>query len=531
MKKFDIEDNTIHENLCLNAKINNDIGIYFYKLMDYERAIIHFNKALTQYPKDIKYIKNIATTYAAIAFKFYNEHDYTQAIKYYNIALTYNPNELIIKENIATVGYAMALELYQNKNYADAIINLKKILNLYPNDLNFLQKIIKFCNEVGYKHFKNSNYISAIDLFKEAILYVEKYEALNILNDESKKIFADIYNGLALSWLAIKPQNEERLNEAICAFTAAKNIYKSPINILYVIYSHNEAGNFWVLEKNDYTKASIHYRECLKSINAILDEPFEQIDFATDLIKYVTTPIKFYYYPTLMKFMTSSDIQEIIQHILKSNSNSKDYYAAINPLDFYKKLQITNYNNLKALNKVENERFNLIDAENNVDLIKQHRVLGKVCYKLSQYKNSLDNKFYFHKALYHFKEAGIIFSLTKIYEGKIQNLGTKLELGWDKCKLFLRFNNNATINNLDIIERYLKEKNGELAISHYQKAIKSFPKLYKTLCKTLSKYQSDGHYIDNSFMVNIILSYCIEYVDDPLHNHLVGEVEESDIIG
>jgi tetratricopeptide (TPR) repeat protein len=118
-------------------KTSESLGIYYYKMGEFEKARDYYFNTLTKLPDlNNKYFNEIHLERAKyyyylinydIANSYLKEKDYLNTLKYYQIAVSYNINNYMMYKRIADIYYIQ-------KDYSKAILEINKGMRLNPND-------------------------------------------------------------------------------------------------------------------------------------------------------------------------------------------------------------------------------------------------------------------------------------------------------------------------------------------------------------------------------------------------------------
>jgi tetratricopeptide (TPR) repeat protein len=167
--KQSIEINPTHE-------IINNLGFCYFKLFDFDNAIINFQNALDLNPTNSTYQISLETAskskvdwenlrtaqehqciiFNEIALSYEKNKDYELAVEYYRKATEANPDDATVLKNLANA-------LYNEGDFRSAINSFLKSIEIVPTDHYAL-------NMVGLCHFQLQEYGQAIDFYQRAII-------------------------------------------------------------------------------------------------------------------------------------------------------------------------------------------------------------------------------------------------------------------------------------------------------------------------------------------------------------------------
>lgn len=227
-----LEVKEVQEDLDSLAKIYNTLGILFYNLSNYSKALEYYEKGLRT-NETTNYKQGIANSLGNIGIIYRQLSDYTTAFEYYKKALSIN-EELGSKEGIAinlgNIGlvyslipdlpkaleyYQQSLHIYEEIDKKNAIaLTLGNIGIVYknltnsPKALEYLQKALLINTEIDYKIGIAYNYANIgtvyqdMSEFSTSLSYLNK--TLEILKETKNEflrmnslgIIADIYEKL-----------------------------------------------------------------------------------------------------------------------------------------------------------------------------------------------------------------------------------------------------------------------------------------------------------------------------------------------
>lgn len=169
-----IEINPTHE-------IINSFGFCYFKLFDFDNAVIYFQNALDLDPTNSSYQISLESSmnskaywenertaqehqcivFNEIAISYEKNKEYGHAIEYYRKATEANPNDAIVLKNLANA-------LNNEGDFRSTINSYLKAIEIVPTDHEAL-------NMVGLCHFQLQEYGQAIDFYQRAMTLQPEY--------------------------------------------------------------------------------------------------------------------------------------------------------------------------------------------------------------------------------------------------------------------------------------------------------------------------------------------------------------------
>ena len=329
-----------------NEEILSLIGINYFNLEDYKKAIDSFKLFLIEYPDKLDTIKSY---YIESLENLSKNCDYTTAIKYYDILLELDSDNIEYKLLKAWTynkldDYNSALNIYDeifeksnvtDKKYIDDYIDvLINKANEYESEeelekaITCYDKILKYDSEnklaLSQKSFCLTKIGKNADDIIDKILSKDENDIETLIN------FAQNYNEtgsiqksfeLYEKVLSLDSENIKALT-FICKYHYENNDYQDAINISDKLLKINPENNEYLIYKAKSLMGLDKYSEALFSLNQILKDDAGNIDALTEKANCLYK---------LHKYYDSIDVfEEILE---KDNANYQAFIGLAN--NFY----------------------------------------------------------------------------------------------------------------------------------------------------------------------------------------------------
>ena len=221
----------------------NNIGIIFFQLKEYQKAITYFDKTIKTDPNYFNAKKNLGVTFNAIG-------EYTKAAEIFEIAIRNEPNN---SDNHYNLGI-----IYQESRKLQKGINCyEKAIELDPNNVNAHNNLGSIFQTLG-EHQKakdcfdkvieiNPNYISALSNAGSALLGLGRYQEAKIYFKKAIEIDPNFME--AMKNLGIMFHDTGNYKESMHYLKKALELDPTSIDVLRAI------SNAYISQLNNQEKA------------------------------------------------------------------------------------------------------------------------------------------------------------------------------------------------------------------------------------------------------------------------------------
>lgn len=271
------------------AEALNNIGHYFRKTYDFDRALEYFQQALDIYRK-LKADHDIANIYDNIGHIHWHKGDFSGALDYYKrslgtfIALDDPKRQSLSFNNLGSVYFRLGMYDESMSNFLNSLSiredmndpllhstlnnlgniyvrlnDYEKALEMYQRSLEYKQKANintqSTLNNIGNIYIKQNDFESALRFLSEAL-------KINEENKDEKRIATSLNN------IAIVYEEEGRLDEALYNYQKALNLKQKVGDTYGYANTSKNLGNIFLIKK-DYKQSDIYLQESLETAKKI----------------------------------------------------------------------------------------------------------------------------------------------------------------------------------------------------------------------------------------------------------------------
>lgn len=285
------------------AEALNNIGHYFRKICDFDKALKNFQQALNIY-RNLKADRNIANIYDNIGHIYWFKGDSPNALDYYKrslgifIALEDIRRQSLSYNNLGSVYFRLGMYDESMDNFLKSLSIREKIndpmihstlnnlgniymrlsdyekaLEMYQRSLEYKQDTQLALNNIGNIYLELNDYDRALRYLSEAL-------KINEDNKDEKRIAASLNN------IAIVYEKEGKIDHALYNYQKALELKKKVGDSYGYANTSKNLGDLF-LTKQDYKQVEFYLQESLEIAKKIK---------ARDIIKDVYNLMSQYYY-------------------------------------------------------------------------------------------------------------------------------------------------------------------------------------------------------------------------------------------
>ncbi len=262
----------------------NNIGHYFRKTYDFEKAHENFQLALDIYRK-LKADHDIANVYDNIGHIYWYKGDFSNALDYYKrslgmfIALEDPKRQSLSFNNLGSVYFRLGMYDESMSNFLNSLSireemndplihsTLNNLGNIYVRLSDFEKALEMYQRSLDYKRKANLNtqstlnnigniYIKLND-FESALRFLSEALKINEENEDEKRIATSLNN------IAIVYEEEGKLDEALYNYQKALDLKQKVGDTYGYANTSKNLGNIFLIKK-DYKQSDIYLQESLE---------------------------------------------------------------------------------------------------------------------------------------------------------------------------------------------------------------------------------------------------------------------------